>query len=354
MGILQQLQIGDKIAKLPIIQGGMGVGVSLSNLAGAVAKEGGVGIISTAQIGYDEEEFATNSKNANIVAIKKHIKRAKEIAKGNGLVGVNIMVALKDYKEHVKAAIEAGADVIISGAGLPTELPKIIGDNINTKIAPIVSSKKATDIILKLWSKKYNRTADFIVIEGPKAGGHLGFGQEQLDNITDMEFDKEIVSIIDTVREYEKIFDKKIPVIVAGGIFDKNDIEHVIELGADGVQLASRFVATKECDASNEYKMAYVNATLDDVTIIKSPVGMPGRALHNEFIKKIEQNKEKVDKCYGCLNRCNPKEIPYCITKALINAVKGDIDNGLIFCGENVGRINEITTVHDLMQELIR
>ncbi len=353
MGILQQLQIGDKVAKLPIIQGGMGVGVSLSNLAGAVAKEGGVGIISTAQIGYDEEEFATNSKNANIVAIKKHIKRAKEIAKGNGLVGVNIMVALKDYKEHVKAAIEAGADVIISGAGLPTELPKIIGDNINTKIAPIVSSKKATDIILKLWSKKYNRTADFIVIEGPKAGGHLGFGQEQLDNITDMEFDKEIVSIIDTVREYEQIFDKKIPVIVAGGIFDKNDIEHVIELGADGVQLASRFVATKECDASNEYKMAYVNATLDDVTIIKSPVGMPGRALHNEFIKKIEQNKEKVDKCYGCLNRCNPKEIPYCITKALINAVKGDIDNGLIFCGENVGRINEITTVHDLMQELI-
>lgn len=353
MGILQQLQIGDKIAKLPIIQGGMGVGVSLSNLAGAVAKEGGVGIISTAQIGYDEEEFATNSKNANIVAIKKHIKRAKEIAKGNGLVGVNIMVALKDYKEHVKAAIEAGADVIISGAGLPTELPKIIGDNINTKIAPIVSSKKATDIILKLWSKKYNRTADFIVIEGPKAGGHLGFGQEQLDNITDIEFDKEIVSIIDSVREYEQIFDKKIPVIVAGGIFDKNDIEHVIELGADGVQLASRFVATKECDASNEYKMAYVNATSDDVTIIKSPVGMPGRALHNEFIKKIEQNKEKVDKCYGCLNRCNPKEIPYCITKALINAVKGDIDNGLIFCGENVGRINEITTVHDLMQELI-
>lgn len=353
MGILQQLQIGDKIAKLPIIQGGMGVGVSLSNLAGAVAKEGGIGIISTAQIGYDEEEFATNSKNANIVAIKKHIKRAKEIAKGNGLVGVNIMVALKDYKEHVKAAIEAGADVIISGAGLPTELPKIIGDNINTKIAPIVSSKKATDIILKLWSKKYNRTADFIVIEGPKAGGHLGFGQEQLDNITDIEFDKEIVSIIDSVREYEQIFDKKIPVIVAGGIFDKNDIEHVIELGADGVQLASRFVATKECDASNEYKMAYVNATSDDVTIIKSPVGMPGRALHNEFIKKIEQNKEKVDKCYGCLNRCNPKEIPYCITKALINAVKGDIDNGLIFCGENVGRINEITTVHDLMQELI-
>lgn len=352
MSRLHQLQIGDKIAQLPIIQGGMGVGVSLCNLAGAVAREGGIGIISTAQIGYEEENFTTNTSNANIVAIKKNIKKAKEIAKGNGLVGVNIMVALKDYKEHVQAAIEAKADVIISGAGLPIDLPSLIGDNNDTKIAPIVSSKKAADIILKLWSKKYNKTADFVVIEGPKAGGHLGFNEDEVGNITNEQFDEEIVKIINCVKEYEDKFDKKIPVIVAGGIFDRKDIDHAINLGASGVQIASRFVATNECDASYEYKMAYINAKKEDITIIKSPVGMPGRALRNEFIKRIELQKEKITKCYGCLNRCNPKEIPYCITKALINAVKGDLDNGLIFCGENVDRIDKITSVHELMEEL--
>ena len=166
---LKPLKIGELTVEKPIIQGGMGVGVSRSSLAGAVAAEGGIGIISTAQIGYDEEGFEKDQAGCNRIAIRKHIHRAKEIAEGKGLVGVNIMVALKHYKEHVQEAVRAGADVIISGAGLPMDLPKLVGNN-KTKIAPIVSSRRATQLILKMWAHRYNRTADFIVVEGPKAG----------------------------------------------------------------------------------------------------------------------------------------------------------------------------------------
>ncbi len=350
---LKALRIGDMIAKIPIIQGGMGVGISRSKLAGAVAAEGGIGIISTAQIGYDEENFENDQAECNLRAIGKHIRCAKEIAGGNGLVGANIMVALKHYKEHVMAAVAAGADVIISGAGLPVKLPEYIGKACRTKIAPIVSSRRAADIILKMWARRYDRTADFIVIEGPKAGGHLGFSNEELQNMENIDYDTEIKEIIECTKEYEKKYNTHIPVIVAGGIFDHYDIIHAIELGADGVQIASRFVATKECDASEEYKKAYIDAKEEDIKIIKSPVGMPGRAIRNEFIKRVEKENQPVLKCYNCMKKCNPKEVPYCITKALVDAVNGDINNGLIFCGANVGRINEMTTVHELMEELI-
>ena len=350
---LKALRIGDMIAKIPIIQGGMGVGISRSKLAGAVAAEGGIGIISTAQIGYDEENFENDQAECNLRAIGKHIRCAKEIAGGNGLVGANIMVALKHYKEHVMAAVAAGADVIISGAGLPVKLPEYIGKACRTKIAPIVSSRRAADIILKMWARRYDRTADFIVIEGPKAGGHLGFSNEELQNMENIDYDTEIKEIIGCTKEYEKKYNTHIPVIVAGGIFDHYDIIHAIELGADVVQIASRFVATKECDASEEYKKAYIDAKEEDIKIIKSPVGMPGRAIRNEFIKRVERENQPVLKCYNCMKKCNPKEVPYCITKALVDAVNGDINNGLIFCGANVGRINEMTTVHELMEELI-
>ncbi len=351
---LKELRIGDKIAKLPIIQGGMGVGVSLSRLAGAVAKEGGVGIISTAQIGYEEEGFENNQAECNLRAIRKHIQRAKEIACGNGLIGVNIMVALKHYKEHVKAAVAAGADVIISGAGLPMNLPELIGEPCRTKIAPIVSSKRAAGLILKMWAHRYDRTADFIVIEGPKAGGHLGFSNEQLNDTESIHFDREVQEIIACKEEYEAQFHIKIPVIVAGGVYDHEDIVHAMELGADGVQIASRFVATNECDASEAYKQAYVEAAETDVEIIQSPVGMPGRALHNAFIDRLKDARIPIKKCYNCLEKCNPSNVPYCITKALIDAVKGDVENGLVFCGANVGRIHKMTSVHELMQELIQ
>ena len=349
---LKKLRLGEKIADIPIIQGGMGVGISRSSLAGAVAKEGGVGVISTAQIGYDEEGFAQDQAGCNARAIRKHIEQAKEIAGGKGLVGVNIMVALKHYAEHVKESVAAGADVIISGAGLPVNLPALVSETCGTKIAPIVSSCRAAKLILKMWAHKYDRTADFIVIEGPKAGGHLGFSREQLDHMDELDYDNEIRQIIACKGEYEEKYGKKIPVVVAGGIFDREDIAHALDLGADGVQIASRLVATEECDASEAYKQAYIDAKEEDVQIIQSPVGMPGRALRNRFIRQVEQARQPVAKCYNCLEKCNPAKVPYCITKALIDAVKGDVENGLIFCGSNVGRIREMTTVHQLIQEL--
>ena len=350
---MQSLKIGQWEVPVPIIQGGMGVGVSLSGLAGAVAREGGIGIISTAQIGFAEGGFEKDQPAANLRAIRKHIVRAKEIAGGKGLVGVNVMAALKHYVDHVRTAAAAGADVIICGAGLPTDLPALIPNPEKTRIAPIVSSARAAQLILKLWDHHYHRTADFLVVEGPLAGGHLGFSREQLAHLDSYDFDEELRNIIACKRAYEEKYGTVIPVIAAGGIFDHEDVTHVLSLGVDGVQIASRFVATEECDASEAYKQAYIQAEEKDIAIIQSPVGMPGRALHNAFIRRLEGAREPIRKCYNCLKKCNPAEVPYCITKALIDAVQGDVDNGLIFCGANTGRIREMTTVHNLVQELM-
>lgn len=347
------LRIGNKYASVPIVQGGMGVGISRSSLAGAVAKEGGVGIISSAQIGYDEEGFEKDQNGCNLLAIRKHIQKAKEIAGGNGLVGINVMVALKHYREHIKEAVAAGADLVVCGAGLPTDIPEFIDEKSGTKMAPIVSSLRAAKIILKMWDKKYQRTADLIVVEGPKAGGHLGFNMEQLSDIEHIDFDKEVKDIIQHKKIYEAKYNKSIPVVVGGGIYDNQDIGHILSLGADGVQIASRFVATYECDAADAYKQAYIHASKEDIQIVQSPVGMPGRALRNEFIKQIEKQKETITKCYNCLAKCNPAEVSYCITKALTEAVKGNVENGLIFCGANIDRIDRLYTVHELIQELI-
>ena len=338
--------------KLPLIQGGMGVGVSLSRLSGAVAKEGGMGVISTAQIGFEQPDFDGNEAACNLRAISEHIRRAKEIAGGNGMIAVNVMVALKHYREHVAEAVRAGADAVICGAGLPMDLPGLVTGS-QTKIAPIVSSKRALALLLKAWDKKYHRVPDFVVVEGPKAGGHLGFSTEQLSDIPAIEFEKEIKEVIKEKQEYEKQYQKKIPVFVAGGIWDHVDTERMKELGADGIQTATRFVATRECDASEAYKMAYVNAKEEDVKIIKSPVGMPGRALNNAFIKKVERQTDKISQCYQCIRSCKPKEIPYCITKALVNAVRGDLDNGLIFCGTNVSKVHRISTVAEVVDDLM-
>lgn len=349
---LQELKVGRKTARFPIIQGGMGIGVSRSRLAGAVAKAGGVGMISTAQIGYDEPDFETDACGCNIRAIQKHIKLAKQQA-DKGLVGANIMVALRHYADHVRTAARAGADLIVCGAGLPTDLPGLVEDS-DTAIAPIVSTRKAASVLLRMWDKKYKRTADLLIIEGPKAGGHLGFKPSQLEDISALHYEEEIKQIISEKRIYEDKYGAAIPVVVAGGIFDQSDIEHVMALGADGVQIATRFVATEECDASMAYKQAYVKAQEEDVVIIKSPVGMPGRAIRNAFIQKAMQGQIPVQKCFQCIQTCRPDETPYCITQALVNAVKGNLEQGLIFCGADVGKIKEITTVPVLMHELTR
>jgi nitronate monooxygenase len=348
---MKPLVIGDLIARIPIIQGGMGVGVSRSKLASAVAREGGIGILSTAQIGYDEPDFNKHQIESNLFAIKKHLRLAKDLAEG-GIVGVNIMVATKQYDKYVQAACEGGADVIISGAGLPISLPELV-KGFKTKIAPIVSSIRAASVILKMWDRKYSTTADFIVIEGPRAGGHLGFTKDQLDHIDELDYDSEMKGIIECKKEYEEKYNRAIPVVIAGGIYDQADIKHAIELGADGVQIATRFVVTEECDASQEYKDAYLAANQEDIKIVISPVGMPGRAINNPFLKTVGAGRIAVTKCFNCLEHCNPKDTPYCITKALINAVEGNLKEGLIFCGDNVHRLKEMTTVKEIFNELV-
>lgn len=349
---LKALKIGDLVARIPIVQGGMGVGVSLSNLAGSVAAAGGVGIISTAQIGYREPDYDRKPLEVNLKAIKKYVDRAREIANG-GVIGVNIMVATKYYEEYVKAAVKAGVDLIVSGAGLPTTLPELV-ENTKTKIAPIVSSIKSAKVICRLWDKHYGKTPDMVVIEGPKAGGHLGYTMEQLNTITDEEYDKEILGIKQIVNEYGSKYNKDIPVIFGGGIYEQKDMLHYMNMGLDGVQIGSRFVTTYECDAADEYKQSYINAKEEDIRIVKSPVGMPGRAIYNPFMKKTETECFKLKACHQCISTCKQKDIPYCITDALVNAAKGNVDEALLFCGANAYRAQRLEHVEDIFHELTK
>lgn len=326
------------------------MGISLSRLAGSVAACGGVGVISTAQIGWREPDFRQHPFEANYRAIEKEIRKAREIAKG-GIIGVNIMVATQRYEEYVKTAVKAGVDLIISGAGLPIDLPKYV-EGTKTKIAPIVSSLKSLNVICRMWERKYKKAPDLVVIEGPKAGGHLGFSREELDTFTDESYDGVIRSIIEKVKEYGEKFSKKIPVVVAGGIYDRADMDHALSLGADGVQMGTRFVTTEECDAAPEYKQAYLQAEKEDICIVQSPVGMPGRAIKNPFMDRVKTEKCRIEHCYHCIVTCKPAEIPYCITQALVNAAEGRVEDALLFCGSNAYRSHKIETVEDIMNEL--
>lgn len=346
------LIMGNIKAELPVIQGGMGVGISLGGLAAAVAKEGGVGIISAAQIGFREADFDRNTLEANLRAMKKEYEKARQIAP-EGVIGFNIMVAMRHYDAYVRAAIEAGADLIISGAGLPTELPKIAGDA-EIKLAPIVSTDKSAQVILKYWDRKYARVPDLLVIEGPQAGGHLGFTKEQLEMYDSEAYDAEILKILDTVKKYEHKYGRKIPVAVAGGIETAAQAAHAFSLGADAVQVASRFVTTEECDADIRYKEAYLKAEREDVVIVKSPVGMPGRAIKNAFMERVMSGEQiPHSPCHGCLHKCRPDEIPYCITDALVHAAKGEVEDALLFCGANAYKADRIETVKEVIDSLL-
>lgn len=348
---LPHLKIGELVVKVPIIQGGMGIGVSRSKLASAVANEGGVGVISGVQIGFEEEDFETNNKEANLRALVSEIRKARSLSP-LGVIGINLMVAMNNYKETVKAAVEEGIDIIISGAGLPTELPNLIKGT-KTKIAPIVSSAKAATVITKLWDHKFSYIPDMVVVEGPEAGGHLGFSLDQLEedkkpNLLDI-----VKEVIEALKPFEEKYNRSIPVVAGGGIFTGEDIAEAIKSGAAGVQMATRFVATEECDAHINYKMAYINAKKEDLRIVKSPVGMPGRAITNSFLSKLENGRIAVEKCYQCLKPCEPANTPYCISKALLEAVKGNMEQGLIFTGSNAYKLDKITTVKELMRELV-
>lgn len=340
--------IGKKEVKVPLLQGGMGVGISLGSLAGAVAKEGAVGIISAAHPGYREPDFYQNPVEANKRAIHAELKKARSIAP-DGIIGFNIMVAMNYYEEYVHEIVKAGADIIVSGAGLPADLPAYI-EGSSIAIAPIVSTEKSAKVILKYWDKKYKRTADLLVIEGPLAGGHLGFRLKQLEEYTPEWYDEEVRKVLAVVRQYEEKYGHKIPVVLAGGIRSHEDYVHAMHLGVDGIQVASRFVPTVECDADEKYKLAYIQAQAGDIEIVKSPVGMPGRAIHNQLMDRVGAGERvPAKKCLNCIHTCNPGTTPYCITDALIHAAKGELDDALLFCGGKAYEADHIGTVKEVI-----
>lgn len=349
--ILPQLKIREKIATIPIVQGGMSVGISLSGLSSAVANEGGIGVIGAAGIGMMEPDFGKNYSEANDRALRKEIRKAKE--KTDGLIGVNILMALTDYNRLIKVSVEEKADFVFLGAGLPLRMPKELIESGFTKTIPIVSSGRAVKVIFRHWERHYDRIPDAVVLEGPLAGGHLGFKIEQIDDPA-YSLENLLPEVIENVKVFEDKYSVKIPVIVAGGIYTGEDIYRFLKMGADGVQMATRFVATYECDASEAFKLAYVKAKKDDIIIIKSPVGLPGRAIKNEFLEAVERGMKTPFSCpWQCLQHCDYKTSPYCISLALTNAKKGKFKYGFAFAGANAYRVDKIVSVKELINELI-
>ena len=347
---MRELKIGGINIPVPIIQGGMGVGVSLSGLAVAVANEGGVGVISAAGLGLVHKNAALDFIQANIEGLKKEIRTAK--AKTKGIIGVNIMVAMSNFADLVKTAIAEKADIIFSGAGLPLDLPKYLQPGSTTKLVPIVSSGRAAKIICDKWKTLYNYLPDAIVVEGPKAGGHLGFKYNQIDDIH-FSLEELVGDVVREVGVFEQAYNQEIAVIAAGGIYNGQDIFNIMQKGARGVQLGTRFVTTQECDASIQFKQTYIDAQEGDIEIIQSPVGMPGRAIKNSFIDKVRNGLKRPIKCpFHCIKTCDISSSPYCIITALYNAYKGNMRSGYAFAGANAYLSNKILTVKELFNEL--
>lgn len=348
---LPKLEIGDLIADIPIIQGGMGVGISLSGMASAVANEGGIGVLSAAMPGIHEPDIATDSKAANIRVLKNEIQKARRMT--SGILGVNIMVALTNFGDMVEASIEAGIDIIFAGAGLPLDLPRYRRDNARPKLVPIVSSGRAAGIICKKWMAQHHCLPDAFVVEGPEAGGHLGFKAEQIDDPA-FTLENLVTEVIAAVKPFETRYDRKIPIVAAGGVYTGDDIHRFLNLGAAGVQMGTRFVATHECDADPAFKQAYVDAKKEDMVIIQSPVGLPGRAIRNVFTEEIANGRRKPFKCpFHCIKTCDSSKSPYCIALALANARLGKLKYGFAFAGKNAYRIDKIVSVRELIHSLI-
>ncbi|MEW6536839.1 MAG: nitronate monooxygenase [Candidatus Auribacterota bacterium] len=347
---LKPLCIGDIEIKVPIIQGAMGVKISTAPLVAAVANYGGAGTIASVGLAYGTKEKNIDYIKISTESMKSEIKKTRELT--DGVFGVNVLFALSHYDELVRAAAEEKVDFIVSGAGLPLKLPELV-ENTSTKIIPIVSSDRAANIILKTWKRRYNRLPDAIIVEGPFAGGHIGFSEAELENAYETQLEDIVVDVLKIVREYETDYKISIPVIAAGGIFDGKDIARFLNLGAQGVQMATRFVATDECAVTSKFKELYIKASIDDVHIIKSPVGMPGRVIKTDFIDKIQSSPQRFICNYQCLKTCNPKTSPYCIAKALCNALDADFDNAVVFAGRNVYKIKEIIPVQVLMDSLV-
>jgi NAD(P)H-dependent flavin oxidoreductase YrpB (nitropropane dioxygenase family) len=345
---MKSIKIGDLTLRIPVIQGGMGVGISLSGLAAAVANEGGVGVISSAGLGLLYKNLSKDYLKASILGLKKEIQTARQ--KSKGVIGVNVMVAMSNFADMVKTAIQEKVDIIFSGAGLPLDMPSFLTKDSKTKLVPIVSSARAAKIICQKWKSLYNYLPDAIVVEGPKAGGHLGYKEDQI-NDANFALEKTIPEVIEVVAEYG--VEKEIPVFAAGGIYTGEDMSKIMELGASGVQIGTRFVTTEECDASDTFKQTYIDAKEEDIEIIRSPVGMPGRAIWNNFIQKVKQGKTQPKKCVcQCIKTCDGNKSPYCIIMALYNAFKGNMKGGYAFAGTNAFKANKIISVKEMLNSL--
>ncbi len=349
MGI-PELNINGLVSKTAIVQGGMGVGISMSRLAAAVAEEGGIGVIAAAMVGVSEPDCRSNPIEANIRVLRKEIRAARKAT--NGVLGINIIAALTLFPESVRAAIEEGIDVIFSGGGLPLDLPQYLNHGAHTKLVPIVSSARAARLLYQKWLQKFDYLPDAFVLEGPKAGGHLGFKIEQIE---DPRFALEhlLKEVLTFVKTIEDKHNRSIPVIAAGGIFSGADIAKFLQLGAAGVQLGTRFVATHECDADPAFKRAYLESEKEDLVLIESPLGLPGRALKNQFINAVADGAKKPFKCvYHCIKPCKPENSPYCIALALAAAKKGVFKHGFAFAGANAHRVDKIVSVKELFESL--
>jgi nitronate monooxygenase len=349
---MKGLRIGNLTIAVPIIQGGMGVGISLSGLASAVANEGGAGVISSAGLGLLYKDFSSDFLEASIYGLKEEIRKARE--KTLGVIGVNVMVAMTNFTDMIKTAISEKVDLITAGAGLPLDLPSFLKKDSVTKLIPIVSSARAIKIICEKWKANYDYLPDAVIVEGPKAGGHLGFKEENINN-EDYSLEKLVPEIVSELKIFEDKYDTKIPLIAAGGIYTGEDIHNILSLGASGVQMATRFVTTDECDASPAFKQAYIDAESSDIEIIKSPVGMPGRAIISNFITKVRDGKKQPKKCpFKCIKTCDISKSPYCIIIALISALKGNFENGYAFAGSNAFRATKISSVKEIFQSLLK
>lgn len=347
---IPELQIGDITVKVPIIQGGMGVRVSLASLSAAVANEGAVGTISSIGLG-DIEASKSDYLGESINALQREIRKARNLTEGH--LAVNFMGVLSHVDDLILTAIQEGIRIIIYGAGIPTRLPELAEEG-EVNFVPIVSSARVGDIILRSWERRYNRIPEALILEGPLAGGHLGFSQEQLDDLDHYSLENLLGQLLETVAPFEERFGRKIPIITAGGIYTGADIARILALGASGVQMATRFVCTFECDVSDEFKQAYLDAREEDIVIIRSPVGLLGRAINNPFLKRIEdEDGGKIPCFYRCLTACKVEDAKYCIALALLNAYRGNLEDGLIFCGTNAYRIDRIVSVKDLISELL-
>lgn len=350
--MIKPLTIGKHTVRYPLIQGGMGVRISGGSLAGHVAKAGGVGLVAAAGIALNSDHYTgTNYFQAELQAFQTELKKARAIAP-DGIIGVNVMVALSDYEALVKAAVDAGAQVVVCGAGLPLSLPELTAHAPDVALVPIASSLRAAQLIARTWEKRYHRLPDAVVVEDPDtAGGHLG---EKLENIGTGDYDQ-----YGTIRAIKQFFRDEyhtdIPVIAAGGIWDRADLEHALAEGADGVQMASRFVCTEECDADMAFKQAYLNCKKEDIGLLMSPAGLPGRAIltNTPNIRQYDLDQHTVCRM-GCLKKCTYKESGerFCIVTALDRAQRGDVDTGLVFCGTNAWKADKITTVQAIFDEL--